>query len=498
MITEIDSRIDDIKRRIQALLDYNQELYRSKNDLAIANKRLYQDLLDMSSTSTQAPPLTSPSSFRPPARTEVTIPDSRGSDNGKFYYEKNINLVNHNFEQKNPTDPIFNEIQNTKFEELKIGTGKNRIKENTKSMGNFDPNRPETDMVNFAFNQAKLGKNVYMVVNGDPRYVGGFFSQGSNDTRGKFRVGNMPSTQEEQVFIRTTAFYLYFNELGKKINRTNYQSLQSFLQSYLKDSYPNIVVSSSTSQYIFNNDISKSLIDGNIYIIKNVRLIRDLKGNLLKPDEQNKYPPINLIYATAPIFSIYLDRANTTDPIIQQMISKYQSVINHIFNANIETSENNVLVFSGLGKGVFLQKPSDRSTTTGLSTNIEIYNPTNNQLIDWDNDYYFNNVLNKYIKLDINRRYNFDTQTKQYIRNENGQSYYHNQIRPGSLLPGSFNPGEGVTSNVDKIIPLKLVKTPNPLIQHIKDSYNQIVQTAINSNSTFNEVYLSGWDKIRI
>lgn len=260
------------------------------------------------------------------------------------------------------------------------------------SLIEYRPNDTQTNSIDRAFEEAKNGRNVYLTVFGDFRYAGGGFSRIKDD-------GSMPKTQEEQVFIRTNLCKIY-NDNDKIIHRDDHQEIERCRQYMNTLGY----TFNKERDFFFSVEMMKRLLNGDVFLINDVYLIRDSYGKLLI----NADKPINIIYVAAPMYQkkmafnkpngvvdntrLQPDHIHTFN--INRKIQIYNRIIKNIFNAKLETT-NNVLMFGALGFGVYLE--NKQHPFMGL---------TDAKLIDMIKNTYIDIILSNIYKTTFDKIYN--------------------------------------------------------------------------------------------
>lgn len=225
----------------------------------------------------------------------------------------------------------------------------------------------DVNAIDIAFREANNGNDVYLLVYGDFRYPGG----GVTTTENNY----MPTTQEEQIFIRTNACKI-FNDTTKIFNKYDRKEFNDLKEHIGQWGY----LVNNTRHYFFKKDIMTQLTSGNVYLIKDVYMIRDSHGNLVNPSH---YKPINLLYAVAPMYirrhEIYgkefsdEDKYGKLKKFATDKIVRYKTTVNNIFSLDLPTKQNkNILMFGNFGMGVYLNpygsklRESDSKPSNGI------------------------------------------------------------------------------------------------------------------------------------
>jgi len=318
-------------------------------DILQQRKTNIQKLIGLINISTMDVPIGVPSSvpssvpltLHPPIITPVNI--KQGT-----YMDENIVIVNKNEYLR----------QNNGMPELELTTQK---KKSTFVDLRYNKSNIRTNYIDRAFAESTGGKNVYLLVYGDFRYVGGGVCDITND--------HMPKTQEEQIFIRTNACKIYGGNEDKIFDNRNNDELLKLEKGMNEYGYR----LNKGRQYLFKHDIFKKLTGGTVYLIKDVYMLRDKDGKLI--DDFKKYKPINLIYAVAPMYikptiingRLFTDEesSNKLNIFGLEKIKRYQTTVDNIMSVKLpDSTKPNVLMLGKFGMGVYVI--NSKSTHMGL------------------------------------------------------------------------------------------------------------------------------------
>lgn len=284
----------------------------------------------------------------------------------------------------------------------KLHTTKTNLKKTNVMQMTYDFKNPITNSIDLAFQLANESKdnNIYLLVFGDFRYVGGS-AAGTPKTRG------IPGTQEEQIFIRTNVCKIYHGNndiIFNKYDGKSFKDLQIKLGEYGFWVNP-------TRQYFYKESASNYLVQGGVYLIRDVYMIRAANGDpVSNPDTNN---PINLIYAVAPMYfkrhrltnwgeAVHPKHKNATgieftdEQFIRNKhrlnkhglgkIEQYKKTVQNIFSLQLPTPNNNILMFGSFGMGVYVSRK-------GSSMGLE-YNENINYVMDEYKKYINDNIHN--------------------------------------------------------------------------------------------------------
>ncbi len=280
----------------------------------------------------------------------------------------NNTYISKNIERIVKTPALMNNYEIIKCKTIK-GTKTHEL-----TIEKYNKTKLLTNMITRAFNETNDYNDVYLVVYGDFRYFGGGVTTIPT-------YESMPTTQEEQIFIRTNvakSFYdnkEYLFKKGEIDFDNNFNELNNVLIN------PGYWLNNERHIF-FNQTTSNFLRYGNILLIKDIYQMRDRLGNTHETPNKK----INLLYVVAPMYIHKTQYSEKTDEDIKgdecelnkygnQKIETYKTTINNILN--VELSDNNkkkVLIVGDIGVGVYLDGQKKKTKTKKKTTAMGLTN----------------------------------------------------------------------------------------------------------------------------